>query len=99
MLLTGRVGEIIEFPHGVVVLRCDGCRHGPQCSHFLSHSTSMGQAPTAFQGLHQCLFDDKVRAKACPVLVAAVDHMETPGKLIMYIRGVELLHFWAVEIC
>ncbi len=84
MLLTGRVGEVIEFLHGVVVFRCDGCRHGPQCSHFFSHSTSMGQASTAFQGSHQCL-DDKVRAKACPVLVAAADHMETLGKLVMYI--------------
>ena len=57
--------------------------HGPQCSHFFSHSTSMGQASTAFQGSHQCLLDDKVRAKTCPVLVAAADHMETPGKLVM----------------
>ena len=40
----------------------------------------MGQASTAFQGSHQCLLDDKLRAKACPGLVAAVDHMETPGK-------------------
>ncbi len=101
MLLTGRVGEVIEFLHGVVVFRCDGCRHGPQCLHFFSHSTSMGQASTAFQGSHQCLLDDKVRAKACPVLVAAADHMETLGKLVMYIRvsGLELAHFLEVEIC
>ncbi len=33
--------EIIEFMHGIVVLRC---RHGPQSAHFFCHSTAMCQA-------------------------------------------------------
>jgi len=101
VFLAGRVGKVIEFLHGVVVLRCDGCGHGPQRAHFFGHSTSMIQASTTLQGPHQCLLDDKVRAKACPELVAAADHMETPVKFDIYIRmsGLEFAHLLDVEIC
>lgn len=101
MFLAGRVGEVTELLYGVVVLRCDGCGHGPQCMHFIGHSTSMSQASTTLQGLHQCLLDDKIRAKACPELVSVADQMETPRKFDIYIRmsGLELEHFLDVEIC
>lgn len=61
----------------------------------------MGQASFAFASrLHQCLLDDKVRATICQVLVAAADHMETPGNLVVYIRvsGLELAHFLEVVV-
>ncbi|KAJ8396735.1 hypothetical protein AAFF_G00015730 [Aldrovandia affinis] len=46
----------------------------------------MNQASTTLQGPHQGLLDDKVRAKACPEVVAVAYHMETPGKFDIYIR-------------
>ena len=77
VLFTCSLHCVAELLHGTIVGRGYGSRHCPNISLMFSHTTSSGQPTCTFQGPHQCLLNDQVRAKASPMLIGTPYDMES----------------------